>query len=321
MKRTALLAAAALSCSSTTFDPASKVESVRVLAVSADRPYVAPGDRVTLDVLAYDGRRSPPSPSVPMTLSWLPVPCVDPPGDAYFACFPAFARAFQPGVDLTSRLVQGATFAFDMPADAITAHAPAGGASYGLAVAFAIACAGHVEYVTPAATDGPDAVPFGCFDDAHVRLGADAFVFAYSLVYAFADRTNENPVIEGLTLDGAAVDPTAGITLDRCTTKNDSDCPTKKIDTTVPAASWEPDPGDLDLNGHVLNEEIYVDYYLTGGAVHNDVTVLYDPRSGRLPATGDALSAPRGAGDYLLWAVVHDNRGGVAWQEVPLHAR
>ena len=46
-----------------------------------------------------------------------------------------------------------------------------------------------------------------------------------------------------------------------------------------------------------------------------------DPgNAGRL-ASADSLYAPQAAGDYLLWAVVYDNRAGAAWLAVPMHAK
>jgi len=84
---------------------------------------------------------------------------------------------------------------------------------------------------------------------------------------------------------------------------------------------WELNPDNLDVNGNVLHEQIWVDYLLTGGKVKNDVIILFDSRTGRLPSTVDDLHAPQAAGDYQLWAVVRDDRGGATWLTVPLHAR
>lgn len=306
-------------CNAVTFDPSSKVETVRILATSADEPYAAPGDTVHMQVLAFDGR---PSPASPMNVYWLPSACINPPGDAYYGCFPTFAQSFPIHTDLRPRLVQGTAFSFQMPTTAISSHAASGGADpYGVAVVFTIACAGHVEYVQTPTGGSLDAVPFGCFDNAGTRLGADDFVLAYSLVYSFNDRTNSNPVIQSVTFGGAAVDPVAGIVVDHCMKSNLDDCPTTPVDVLVPTASQELDPSDLDANGNVLNEEIYVDYYLTAGKVASDTVVLFDPRAGRVTGTDDALSAPQTVGDFQLWAVVHDNRGGAAWRALPLHAR
>jgi hypothetical protein len=306
-------------CNAVTFDPPSKVETVRILATSADEPYAAPGATVHMQVLAFDGR---PLPAAPMNVYWLPSACINPPGDAYYGCFPTFAQSLPIHTDLGPSLVSGTTFSFQMPTTAISSHPGSGGADpYGVAVVFTIACAGHVEYVPTPAGGSLDAVPFACFDDAGTRLGADDFVLAYSLVYSFADRTNSNPVIQSVTFGGIAVDPAAGIVVDHCTKSNLDDCPTTPLDVVVPTPSQEPDPSDLDANGNALKEEIYVDYYLTAGKVASDTVVLFDPRAGRVTGTSDALSAPQKAGDYQLWAVVHDNRGGATWEALPLHAR
>jgi hypothetical protein len=306
-------------CSTQTFSPPSLVESVRVLATSADKPYAAPGDIVNIQVLAVDGRPSKPQ---PMAISWVAQPCIDPANDEYYACYASFAGSFQAGVDLTPKLVSGTAFSFTMPSDVITSHrGNRGGEPYGLAVIFTFACAGHVEYEPPSAGAPPTTVPFGCFDADGTRLGTDAFVFAYSFVYAFADRTNANPVVEGIMLGGSSVDPDAGISLPHCTASNIDDCPTSSLGVVVPPSSDEVDPGNLDANGHLLKEQLYVDYYLTAGKVTDDTIILYDPHVGALSNSSDSLYAPQTVGDFALWGVVHDNRGGVAWQQVPLHTR
>jgi len=294
------------------------IDSVRVLAVSADPPYAPPGTTVKMDMLAFDGRPTQPA---PMVTSWLPQVCFDPPGDNYYGCFPAFAGSFRDGADLTSALTAGSSFSFTMPEDVITSHSSTRGAdAYGLAVVFSFACAGHVEYTPSAAGDRPDGVPFGCFDASGARLGADSFVFSYAQVYAFTDRKNANPVITGLTYQGQIVSPSAGIPMARCTRSSIDDCPKASFDTVVPASSQEPDPG-ASSPGRAVKEEIWVDYYLTAGKVKNETVILYDPLAGKLSGTVDDLSTPQRAGDAELWAVVHDNRGGVSWEQVTMHVQ
>jgi hypothetical protein len=313
------IAAVLCACTSANFDPPSKIESVRILTTAADKPYAKPGDTVNMTVLAFDGRASAPA---PMGVWWIPQACFNPPGDDYYQCYASFGQMFQEGVDLTSQLTAGTTFSFQMPDDVISAHqGRRSDDPYGIAVSFVIACAGHVEYVPPPAGGAPDALPFGCFDDNHARLGPNDFVFAYSLIYAFNDRANANPIIDQLTLGGAAVDPTAGISLDHCTESNIDKCPATGLDTVVPASSQELDPSNLDANGNALHEEIWVDYYLTDGKVKHDTVILFDPHEGALAGTSDDLRAPLSAGSYWLWAVVHDNRGGVSWLQVPFLAR
>jgi hypothetical protein len=316
-KKWALYALVLVEACANDFEPASKVDSVRVLATRADKAYAAPGEQVTLDVLAFDGR---PNQSEPMRTYWVPTPCVDPPGDAYYACYPSFRDAFPIGADLTPMLANRSSFSFRMPDDAITRHGGRGqGEPYGLVVLFVVACAGHVQYVPPPSGASPEALPLGCFDSAGHALGPSDFVVAFSRVYAFASRANANPVIDHVSFGGTAVDPAAGITLSHCSASSIDACATAPLDTVVPASSQEVDPSSNDATGNPAKEEIWVDYYLTAGKVKNDTVILYALTSGQLPQTSVAFSTPQSAGEFVLWSVVHDNRGGVNWVTVPLH--
>jgi hypothetical protein len=307
-----LLFAALAGCGNN-FDPVSKVESVRILASRADKPYAKPGDNVELELLAVDGRSDQ---SRPMAVFWIPAACVDPFEDAYENCFPSYDGMFARGVDLTPQLVSGSKFSLQVPADTLTrSTAMQSGTAFGDVFAFSMACAGHVEYVGPRGSS-PQAVPFACFDSSGRELGAEDFVFAYSRIFVFADRTNANPVIDAVTVDGQTIDPATGLVVDHCVTA----CPTHAIEMVVPPSSQELDPSNVDVNGNVLREELWIDYYVTAGKVKNDARVLYDPHGGKL-ASADDLEAPGAAGDATLWGVVHDNRGGVSWMEVPIHAR
>jgi hypothetical protein len=316
-------------CRSAQFDPASKVESVRILATRSDKPYAKPGDTVNMEVLAADDRLDK---TVPMTVQWVPVPCIDPPNDSYFGCYPGFAQ-LPAGVDLTPVLHTGTTYSFTMPTDVITSHVKRTGSvdadPNGLAVIFTIACAGHVEYVPPKVNGSPNAMPLGCFDADHNALGPDQYVFAFSLVYAFNDRTNANPVIDQLTFGGTPVDPNVGITVDHCGsaaadvngTVNRSNCPKTGMDIVVPDSSWELNPSDLDANGNPKKEEIRVQYFSTDGKFANDTINLFDATAGRITGTSDDFTAPALAGENMIWAVVRDDRGGATWLSIPLHVR
>jgi hypothetical protein len=321
MRASVLLLASAvvIACNPPNFTPPSLVESVRILATAADKPYAAPGDAVNMQVLAFDGRHSKPE---PMGIWWLPDPCINPSGDNYYACYGAFSKIYPPGVDVTANLHSGTALSFQMPADAITLHhGSRGGEPYGLAVVFTIACAGHVEYSSPPADAPADTVPFGCFDAGGTKLGPSDFVFAYSLVYSFADRANANPALQSVTYGGADVDPAAGISLPHCMQSDINRCPTTPLDVVIPDSSDETDPANLDANGNPLKEQIDVDYYLTAGKVDHDTVIIFDPHAGRLSKTSDNFHSPQSAGDFSLWAVVHDNRGGASWLQVPVHSQ
>lgn len=181
-----------VSCTPPEFEPPSHVDSVRILAIQADAPYAAPGQTVNLEMLAFDGRTNQ---AAPMKLGWLPEPCINPPADAYYACFAGLPGQVPQGVDLSSWVHEGSTFSFHMPEDVTTTH-QGSDLPYGLSVLFSAACAGRLEYVPEAPGGSPDAVPFGCFGEGGQRLGSEAFIFAYSLVYSFATRQNHNPVID-----------------------------------------------------------------------------------------------------------------------------
>jgi hypothetical protein len=92
------------------------------------------------------------------------------------------------------------------------------------------------------------------------------------------------------------------------------------VDTVVPDASWEVDPGSLDPSGGPGHEAVWVDYYVTGGRFAADSVVLFDAHSGRASSTGDGYGAPTSPGPQTLWAVVHDTRGGTSWVTVPVNA-
>jgi hypothetical protein len=319
VRRFSPLAALLLSCAAPDFDAPSHVDSMRVLAARADQPYAPPGASVNLEALAVDGRASP---SEPMHVFFLPTPCFNPPGDAYYGCFPAFAKQFPRDVDLGAVLGAGTTFQLNLPSNIIDTHGEASAlGAYGVAYAFFIACAGHVEYRPEQAGAAADAVPFGCFDVSGHRLGAEDFVFAYATVYAFGDRSNQNRAFDSVSYDGHVIDPSAGLDLAHCTQSRIDDCPTKDFDLAVPSSSQELDPSNLSPDGAMLRENLYVQYFSTGGKLTNDTTILFDARNGRLAHTGDSFKTPLAPGEYQFWAVLHDNRSGVSWQSFALHVQ
>jgi hypothetical protein len=339
-----------LSCAPGGFRDETNLAEVRILASSADHPYAKPGQNVTLSVLAYDGRTSKPE---PMQIYWVPIVCKDPTDDAYYGCFQQFAAALggpnggadagaeggrgagrgagagpgggglPPGTTLP--LPTGTSFQFRMPDDAVTAHPVVLGTPvpYGLAFLFNIACAGHIEALPldPSNTN-PIQVPLGCFDASGNQLPPDDYVIGYTRVYAFDNVTNANPVIDHVDVDGHPVDLSKGFTTDHCTTRLRAQCPKVHIGPVVPASSWELNPESRDENGNVLHEEIWADFYDTFGQVTSDARLLYDARTGSLggpDATDDDFLPPNDPGDGFVWMVVHDNRGGAAWAQVPVH--
>jgi hypothetical protein len=340
------------SCAPSGFQDERLIQSVRVLASSADQPYAAPGSMVKVQVLAFDGRSTKPE---PMAVYWLPFECKNPPNDAYYACFAQFAGAargggaeagagmpgaeggaggLQPGVDLTPILATGPSFEFTMAPDVIATHQTPNGVPcpYGLEILFNMACAGHVELV-PLDPGNVQSPPVGCFDAQHNRLGPTDYVFGVTRVYAYGSctagpavgttPTNTNPIIESIDVDGQRMTANQDgtwppINKTRCA----GNCPKIHIGPVVPVSSWEPNPAEQDANGNELHEQIWASFFSTAGSWNDGVRLLYDASSGAPggPSTTDnQFQLPGDPIDGFIWIVVHDNRGGTAWATVPLH--
>lgn len=340
-------------CGGEGFDPASKVDSVRLFVVKADKPYAKPGDTVTLEALYTDARKSKPRPA---KLYWIPVLCLNPKDDLYYMCFvpptdggtqggdtriipigplaergadagvPGAGASGGPfanlptGVDLGPFLPQGPTFSFQIPQDAVIPRK--GSEPYGLAIIFNILCAGRIEFVPRDMEGSPQQVPVVCMDENGAKLPPSDYVLGISRVYAWADRINTNPVIEKVTLEGADVDLTKGLEVQPCSAdvEKEADCKENKIDVRVSESSWETNPSEVTRDGE-LREQIWVDYYSDIGRLDSEARLLFDTRKGRVTDTEVTFRAPKAAADGTLWAVVHDNRGGAAWVVIPLHVR
>ncbi len=350
------VASAIVACGGEGFDPASKVDSVRLFVVKADKPYVKPGETVTLEALLTDARKEKPRAA---KLYWIPILCLNPQDDLYYLCFAPpgsgpnqagaetrliptgpladagadggfgadagagaggnpFA-AIPTGVDLAPFLPQGPSFTFQMPMDAVQVHNE-GIDPYGLVVVFNVLCAGRIEFVPRDPEGGPQQVPVACMDEENVPLPASDYVIGISRVYAYAERTNTNPVIEKVTLEGQDVDLTKGITVEKCVAEKERDCPEIKIDVRVSDASWEQNPADVTREGD-LHEQIWVDYYSDIGTFNDQARLLFDTHLGRISDSDVKYRAAKSVTDGTIWAVVHDNRGGAAWIVVPLHVR
>ena len=333
-----LLVLTAAACGAGDFDPQSTLKTVRILGARADKPYAKPGEDVEVEVLAFDGRVAK---TAPMKVSWIPFVCENPVNDLYYACFAtlaggagppsaanpgagAIAALLKPGVDLTPLLPSGPKYRFTMPADAVRAHPPSPGATapYGLTVLFNVACAGHVE-ITERDPKNPVSPPLGCFDDAGHQLGPDDYAIGFQRVYAYDQRTNQNPVIARVLADGTPVDPRDGLTVPHCTAEKKEDCTKVKLDVDVPPDSAEANEGDVDPSGTVRHELVWASWFTTlGELAKNDNELLYEPRAGRITSDNEAeLRPPPVTGEGTMFAVVHDNRGGAAWVEFPLHVR
>ncbi len=303
------------------FAPKNQVSAIRILAARADQPYARPGESVHVEGLVHDGRSAPAS---PMRVFWFPAPCVDPVGVGYFGCFPYFEALFPVGVDLTPTLVEGRDVTVTIPQDALAnvVVRPGQRERFATAYVFMVACAGHVERIPRRGDLGPNALPVACFDASGRQLDPDEFVFGYTRVFVFEERRNAIPSLDGVTFEGKPVDVAAGIVTGTCV-KDDKtrECKTVKLDVVFSDAAAEVDPDNVDENGKVGRETIYVDWFTSIGKFKTDRKILFDGQLGRTPKSAIELSPPNGAGKGTVWAVLHDNRGGTSWLEFPIEIR
>jgi hypothetical protein len=235
LRRASLLALslAALASCGNAFEPASSIQSLRILAVRNEEPYPKPGGTASLSLLYFDGskrafdaqgnrKRKP-------QVLWLGG-CFDPPGDLYYGCFPILAQLFSSlaqgpgagaggappapppgGVNPLDYISFNETFKLKIPEDIITRRPPEeraaieaqGNAPYGLSYVFFAVCGGEIRPVQPSET--PSGLPLGCFDkETNERLGDDDFVIGYFPIYSFEKISNKNPEIDGVQFEGVA---------------------------------------------------------------------------------------------------------------------
>jgi len=329
------------------FDPISRINSVRILAVTIDEPYAQPGDTVTMRLTLTDGLGDADGNPRQMQLLWVSG-CFNPDGDQFFRCFEDFAKDLAPlaeGGDLPKDLVKvdlalpssdgvpdAHEFSLTIPDDIVSSRPePSSGPHYGIAYVFFAACAGQLR---PAVLENPGGgqvsdFPLECVDAAGEVLGNDSFIIGYTQVYAFADeRQNANPPLEGLTLDGVPmpeglddipVVKTCAATYEQrrtasCGEDPTADCPVYELSPTFTEGQLiaEPDPDAENADGEPLGEVVWVSYFVTDGDVDPQLALVNDAQEGLQSDIGTEWTPPDEPGLYSIWAVVRDQRGGSA---------
>jgi hypothetical protein len=303
-------------------DPASKLAGVRLLAVETDSPFAAPGATVTAQVLAFDGRAEQPE---PMRLYWLTEPCLAPGGGRVSDCYRRFSSQYAQGQVLTSAdppaVVEGNTAIFRVPSDALLAAVPdrTGVASSAMLI-FVAACAGRLQMVG-ARPAFPDESPIGCIDASDARLGARDFVFGFARISVFAEEQNLNPVISGLTIDGAPVEEGTPFPVASCPAANADDCPGHQVSVLLPDDTSELDPGSVASGATPNHEQVWASFFATSGKLDAESVILFDARHGRVANAHNTFRAPASPGDITLFVVAHDNRDGVSWRQLTLQSQ
>ncbi len=324
------------------FDPPSKVSSLRILAVTMDKPYALPGDTVTMRMTAHDGLGD--AEGTPRTLQVLWISgCVNPDGDQFFLCFEQLAKAFAPlamGGLPPPELVKldelrpedngvpdALEFELTLPEDIVSSRpAPQAGPHYGIAYVFFAACAGRLAptELTSLGGEVPE-FPLDCLDDAGNQLGPESFVIGYTQVYAFADeRENQNPRLGGIALDDVAIPENLedGPVVAACSVSEQDRrvggcaaedpaavCQTYELKGLIGNVA-EIDADNVDLDGNPLREIVWVSYFTDGGDLAPSLTLVSDATKGYQDGFETEWIPPSEPGVYTLWAVARDQRGG-----------
>jgi hypothetical protein len=318
------------------FDPGNEIKTLRVLGVKKDKPYAQPGDDVNLQLLWHD----PKGRDVQRVFLG---GCVNPPGDLYYGCFAQYGQAAAQSGSLAIGI--GDTFQVSLPSDIISSR-PAlepGQPRYGLYIVFFAVCAGTLDFPKSTGTpDGSSGLPIRCLDDAGEPLGSEDFVVGYSSIYSFENVSNENPSFtvddtgqgqftvadKALAADcvGDACQGTAAVDVDcdaqpercieTCADDGDPSCPAIDVKPAIDQ-KVEKDAVSSKLFGTDVTEQMWVNYYVDRGGI-SQVRLLNDTNSGWNEKYRGKLYAPKTAGPLQVWAVIHDNRGGMEFSRITL---
>jgi hypothetical protein len=311
------LAALALGCAPS-FDPPSEIQSLRVLAVKKDLPYAPPGEQVTLNMLWHDAEAAQ---GRDVQRAWIGG-CFNPPGDLYQGCLSAIS-ADPSGVIL--ELPADDEFTVTIPNDIVRIR-PQGQYNYGISYVFFAVCAGTIELATE-----QEGLPIRCVDASGQVLGADDFVVGYTAIYSFDQIVNQNPIVTGFQFSGEDVTPDC-IGLDcinapivaatdceapgaacvpACADDGEPECQEYLVKPVVSEDSAEVDEVSAVTYGADFEEQLWINYYVDHGSIEPAAKLVNDATKGWNPEQQGEFRAPSASGPAAVWAVVHDNRGGV----------
>jgi hypothetical protein len=342
MKRTSLLLSASLALGSALgcgpeFNPSSEVTTLRVMGVKKDKPYAQPGEQVSLKLLWHD-----PKGRTDVQRAFIGG-CVNPLGDLYYGCFESFQRLQASGD--TPPIGLGDDFTITLPGDIISGRPgpfEPGQPRYGLYIVFFAVCAGQLDFVMGEPSDGA-AVPVRCLDPDGKPLGSEDFIVGYSSVYSFDGVSNANPdfavdsegagdfLVAGKTVPADCVGsdcqgkPPVEVDCEQqperciapCGDDGDTSCPAIEVAPHIDPSVVERDDVSSDLFDSEVTEQQWINYYVDHGSI-SEARLLNDSTTGWNSKYRGQLRAPQDAGLLQVWAVSHDNRGGMDFARVTL---
>ncbi len=296
---TGLLLGAATACESD-FDPGSRITTLRVLAMQADAPYAAPGERVHLRALVHDPEGRP--------IDWAWAACVNPPAATVEGCIEEVNRHRNEDGSLPL-LASGEGLSeldYVVPDRALEGldDAALPLAEVGI---LSVACPGEIEEAAPDAL-----VPFDCRDrTTGDLLSLHEYVIGVKRIHLRSRDRNENPSIARILFDGSEWVADDVPEVEACATGGNEydDCPKATrhhIEVVVPKSAVE---HGKDEFGREYAESVAVQFYSTEGIFENESRIYGETTTGwvaRQSASGETVT---------LYIVVRDDRGGASWEE------
>lgn len=335
------------------FEPQGRIDSLRVLAVQKDRPYAAPGDEVRLEMLWADGSEEAGRPVEIAWFSGCHNPlgdlysgCFADPsgeidggfGDSFsFTVPPTIITSrppppdpLQPPYGLSYVFFAACAGTFDRMGDAPTfpprcldENGNAPGSNHFVAGYTAIYTYDTFRNGNPIVRGlSLEGKPLRdlCIDPlsaAAIESGELGAVLGRAGEDAGSQSASEPPAVCD---NGVAVDPMeepdCSDPAELCITGSPEDDPDAKeyeLRPEIFRSSVEEDEISKVAYGRDYEEQMWINYYVSQGGMRSDVRLLNDATTGFNEEFPTLIVPENETGRITLWAVVHDNRGGVAW--------
>jgi hypothetical protein len=102
--------------------------------------------------------------------------------------------------------------------------------------------------------------------------------------------------------------------IERCTKDRLDDCPKHTVKVLLDQdLTSETDGVASEREGRTIFEQQWVNYYVDEGKLDGEIKLLQDATSGWRDKHETKVFAPQTNGPFHVWAVAHDNRGGMEW--------
>mgnify|MGYP001546075828 CR=1 FL=1 len=279
-------------------EPGTKVDSIRVLAEQVDEPYAHPGETVQLTSLSHDPQGR--------AITWAWASCVNPDSSDLQGCLAKIAENPDPATSVFAMGAGTDSAALTIPTNTIDSlpEAARGAATVGV---MSVACPGDLSFGA-----GPGGLPTRCQEPGTGRdLELDEFIVGFKRIPVRNTDRNQNPVIMGVTFDGADWPATEIKDVGFCNTSEFvyGTCADKNKHQLAVKVSPESFEKGKDELGRPFEEQVVIQHYATEGIFEFEV------RTGESPKTGWVARKSASGQTLTLWFIARDDRGGVAWTE------